>query len=254
MLPSLHTQAVLQRNGKFYEDYLGVELEFETDKNYGLGVLQTKDLINGFAIMKKDSTLKNGFEITSTPADYETHLTLWDDFFTGLPNNVIPTQNCGCHIHISKDGIPELSIGKILIFIHNENNRKFVKLMAGRESNEYNNYVKPRPSVKTPPDNAQENHRTAVNFRTSNGQTVEFRIFRSTREKDELLKNIDFVRALCEFAKTASIQEMKEWKKFVEYTCKNKHLYKFLYKFLCSKEGVGFLRENAPEFIQERRN
>lgn len=244
----------------------GVELEYETTNSLGLGAIKVSNLVKNIAILKRDRTLAKGFEVVSAPADKQFHYNAWDNFFQGIENddNIYCAQfdpatekGCGCHIHISKDslvnqntygkdyGEPGLAIAKIISFIHHPNNRKFIEVMAGRPSNMYSDFTKKRgPQIVngrivsgikdiTRQPVGVPNHRTAINFESSNGKTVEFRIFRSTKNRLELLKNIDFVDAICYFSRTgnSSLLEMSDWIHFWEFVCKNRQDYPYLYKF-----------------------
>lgn len=278
----------------------GIELEYECGKSRGLAVLKVHPLVEKFAVLKRDSTLAEGFEIVSAPADKLSHYHLWDELFKLIETdeNIKCTPyhfdeekgkgvGCGLHIHISKDsmihhnsyGIEDkngrvkdlsivtgLSVAKLQTFIYSSSNRKFVQLMAGRESNMYNDFTKEKGIII---DNKGRiikgagsvinlahggfDHRTAVNFNSSNGKTIEFRIFRSTKNRFELLKNIDFVDAICCFCRTgnASLLEMKNWIYFYEFVCKNRQDYPYLYKFFEKDSDFLTLLSNKEKGIEE---
>lgn len=257
-----------------YAKYLGVELEYETLKNYGLGVISVYNIIkeSGLkAIMKRDGTLKKGFEVVSAPCDKSYHYSAWDTFFNKIENDPnifcapyeppVPPQErgtgCGCHIHISKDFLSHvenygksvtngygLACLKLQTFVHHPKNRKFIELIAGRESNMFSDFTcvkglrfdKKNRIVGGASDiiKSKFDHRTAINFHSSNNKTIEFRIFRSTKNKEEFLKNIDFVDAICAFCRTgvSSIEEIKDWIYFYEFVCKNRQDYLYLYHYL----------------------
>jgi len=223
------------------------------------------------AIIKRDGTLQMGFEVVSCPADIKYHREAWNSFFEAILNNdsiyCAPYQppqqgadrgtGCGCHIHISKNALTHgddwygktlgqsgygLAASKLMTFIHNPNNRQFIEIMAGRKANMFSDFTTTRGlqfknghivSGAGEVIRLKFDHRTAVNFESSNGQTVEFRIFRSTKDKNELLKNIDFVASLCDFCRpgNASIKDMASWVFFYEFVCKNRQDYPYLYKF-----------------------
>jgi hypothetical protein len=267
-----HPDSFVVTSNGVYPTLFGIELELACI-NQGLGVLQVKDLVSNFAQLKKDSTLKavNGFEIVSAPGDKRFHRECWKELFNSIEHNdnlycadYIPPKpgeekgsGCGCHIHISKDsmmnnngygkfnGGPGLAIGKLVSFIHHKNNRKFVEIIAGRKSNMFSNFTTKR-GFQTDKDGRVtqikdvthlpgdfNGHRTAINIHSSNNKTIEFRIFRSTKNYNELMKNIDFVDALCAFCRTgnSSLQEMSNWYNFYQFVCRNRRDYKFLYKF-----------------------
>ena len=286
-------------NSEPQPNLFGIELEYECKKSRGLAVLKVHPLIKEFAVLKRDSTLVEGFEIVSAPADKLAHYKIWDSLFTEIEkdNNIECTPysydeakgkgvGCGLHIHISKDSmihhnaysvadkngaekdlriVTGLPIAKLQTFIYSKYNRKFVELMAGRKSNMYNDFTAEkgimfdvngkitagaRSVINL--ENGGFDHRTAVNFNTSNGKTIEFRIFRSTKNKLELLKNIDFVDAICCFCRTgnASLQEMKDWIYFYEFVSKNRQDYPFLFKFFETDKDFLLLLSNKENGIE----
>lgn len=241
----------------------------ELEKENGLRAIIKRD----GTLRDKDGN-ENGFEIVSAPADKKYHYKAWDNFLDTIKNNdsyhcapYCPPQNgaergtgCGCHIHISKDSMVHhnnyggrlgsgygLACAKLQTFIYSKNNRKFIEVMAGRKSNMFSNFTQKRGAqlnnqgkivlARSVRENLGMDHRTAVNFHSSNGRTIEFRIFRSTKDKNELKKNIDFVDAICCFCRTgnASLNEMNDWIYFYEFVLKNRQDYPYLYRFF---EGV----------------
>jgi hypothetical protein len=264
---------------------LGIELEYETKGNYGKALIDIDELLKETkikAILKRDGTLKAGVEVVSAPADKQYHYEVWGPFFDELNKNenifcapYEPPQDgaergtgCGCHIHISKDALIHQStyridlnpsgygLGalKLTTFIHSPRNTKFIELMAGRPSNMFNNFTS-RKGIQFKGDkivsggkeilNIKTDHRTAINFESSNGRTIEFRIFRSTKNKLELFKNIDFVDALCSYVTSAGIKEVEYWIYFYEFVCKNRQDYPYLYKWFQSDQGFIKLKQEA---------
>lgn len=245
----------------------GVELEYETKNNWGLGILSAVNVIkeSGLqAIVKRDSTLKAGFEIVSCPADKNYHNYAWERFFDKIERdeNIYcadyqpPVDGAekgtgtGCHIHISKDGMIHesgrygLAGAKLQTFFHHPKNRKFIEIIGGRPSNMFSDFTAKKGlqvkggKIVSGADEMKKlknmDHRTAVNFNTSNGKTIEFRIFRSTKDRDELKKNIDFVDAICHFCRPgiSSISDVTDWSYFTDFVCKNAQDYPSLYRFL----------------------
>lgn len=222
----------------------------------------------------------NGFEIVSAPMDKLSHFQFWGDFLDILArdSNIycapyappLPGQDrgtgCGCHIHANKELLthPE-SYGKNTIgyglaalkyrtFIHFPSNRKFIELISGRESNMFSDYTSPRGLIfknnrivkgshdVMSVDEGIKGHRTAVNLNTSTHKTFETRIFKSTTNKEELFRFLDWVDALCEFCRmgVASIQHMKDWIYFYNFVKEYPEEYPYLMKFF--ETDVNFLR------------
>src|ERR1017187_9719582 len=99
--------------------------------------------------------------------------------------------------------------------------------MAGRKPNLYSTWEQPkdyrfvtRDKCKEPQreDGANPGHRTAINFKSSTGHTIEFRIFRSTKDRYELFKDINFAWAVCEFCRAgAPMSDYSDWLPFYNY-------------------------------------
>ena len=88
-----------EKFGQLHENNLGIEVELETPAgdnaahNLGIALLRIRKLVSSFAIIKRDSTLINGFEITSAPADKDSHTgnssqpSIWKEFFDAIEND-----------------------------------------------------------------------------------------------------------------------------------------------------------------------
>lgn len=213
--------------------YYGIELELESE-NLGLDVLIVHSLVKEFALLKRDSSIKHGFEIVSAPAVIESHYELWDNFFEKLPKTCHPLSSCGMHVHASRDRMSDLQIGKILEFIHSKDNQEFIKLIAGREKpvflgNEKGyNELEPK---KIADMKVRVDRHTALNL--NNLETIEFRIFWATRDKRIFFKNIEFCRAIIKWTDWAmtSIKEAVDYKQFIEFVKKNRKDYEYLCLF-----------------------
>jgi len=242
------------------ERFFGIELEVEIDYNHNLTRERAAKRVydcfpNPFILCKHDSSLKDqgrgGFEIVSAPATYKRHIKEWELFFNafeekGLLSSFF-TDNCGMHIHVSRASLTNLQIGKIVNFITNPNNRKFIRTIAQRASNRYNNFTKtkrvcdvPFQCNKTGKRNrpawiGEEGHHTAVNLNSN--QTIEIRLFKGTLKKEAFFKNIEFVSALVDFCETgvASVCDMGDSTKFCSFVENFSSQYPYLFAFLVER-------------------
>lgn len=223
------------------EIYYGVELELESD-NLGLDVLIVDSLTKKFACLKRDSSIKKGFEIVSAPATIEEHYHMWDDFFKKLPTTCKPLRSCGMHVHASRNRLSDLQLGKILVFLHAKENYEFVKLIAGRDSSFHNDFTKPKKFVDSRAEGVDRH--TALNL--NNDNTIEFRIFWATRDKRLFMKNIEFCKAMIKFADwaTNSIKEATNFRKFVDWVYKNRKEYEYLALFFETPSIQKLLKDN----------
>jgi len=221
-----------------YGIYLGVELEVEVKDDF-----QPEDkagnvtnALGNFIITKHDGSLQRGFEICSSPASLKFHKSNWNNFFQenilkGLRGYKSPRT--GMHVHISRSCLSDLQIGKMLVFIHNPDNHKFITDIAQRESGEYNNF---KTAHKYGDINRGFGRHTALNLQ--NGNTVEIRIFKSNLKKEVFFKNLEFCDALVRFTWSGaySIKEAKTYQTFCEFIEKSRATYPFLYNFLVYKK------------------
>lgn len=190
------------------EIFYGVEVEYES-KNYGLDTLIVHSLIKEFAVLKRDSSINKGFEIVSGPNSMDVHYELWKDFFDKVPDTVVPEDTCGMHVHFSRVYLGDVQIWKMFQFIYNQNNRQVIEVIAGRASNHHNNFHEARP-IKEARDGgfySRRDRHHAVNLNNEN--TVEIRLFASTKNKVIFFKNIEFVKALVKFTHP-SVAGLKE--------------------------------------------
>lgn len=215
--------------------YFGVELEYESTGNYGKDVLVTDSLIRGFSIMKKDSSIKRGFEVVSSPGSIEAHVNNFGNLFKNLPRSVQPDVTCGMHVHVSRVRLSDLQIGKMLSFIHNPDNEKFISIIAGRPSSHHNDFKRPKKITEGlygGKNQVCQDRHTALNL--NNQETIEFRLFKSTRDIFDFTKNLQFCRAVVKFTDWSkfSISESKDFKTFFGFVRQNRKEYDVLWNFL----------------------
>jgi hypothetical protein len=237
------SKPVLDPMGKvsYGQEYFGVELELEADATHSIYREEMaydanrvlNDRLEKFCIIKHDGSLQNGFEICTRPATMACHKAAWQEFFDKLPAGLVATERCGMHIHVSKAALTELQIGKIISFIHNKENAKLIKKIAGRESCHYSNYSSPlkhRHALYKHINNFS--HYSAVNVLNSN--TVELRIFASTVNYALFIKNMEFFHALVKFAVpgTVSISDSTNRFAFLKFLNENRKFYPHLVSFL----------------------
>jgi hypothetical protein len=238
--------------------YYGVELEVEhiTENSKKNSIYKTAKEVNAFfnckkdpfVITKRDGSLRNGFEIVTAPATYGVHESWWNAFFKEFKEHdemVSFTRTCGMHIHVSKNSLTPMQIGKILVFVYNPSNRYFIRDVAQRSSGRYNNFSNPKNVKDAFGGNwiASEGRYTAINLMNAN--TVEFRLFKGTMDKKKFFKNMEFVKALIDFCGTGncSIQESKDYRVFCKYVEKYSSVYPNLFRFLVSKHYCFFKSE-----------
>lgn len=204
--------------------FFGVELEVLprrgiTQKTASKAVQRDLD---GFALLKRDGSLADdGFEIVTAPATLAFHReTIWTKFFEegGSAEKVKSwnTDCCGLHVHFSKEALTPMQLAKVVAFIHDPDNNKFLTRLAGRDINSDAEFC---PAIKKTIGGIShknmagkvvqfvnvgveeaESHYNAINTSGNDGKTCEVRIFRGNASRHGVMRALDFVAASIEFA------------------------------------------------------
>lgn len=218
--------------------WLGVELEFVVNDSTRLELVRKEifESLEHFAIIKSDASLPGtGAEVVTVPATLEYHRERWQKFFDGPAKKVHSWTNdaCGMHVHMSRDYLGPVGLGKLLRFINLAENSRFIEIVAGRGSNNYSNL---NPSKKITDafgvgfdsriaariSNEERtanlfNHRDALCVSGRNGGlSAELRIFKGNVSKNGFFKNLDFTVAAADFCKQTSLRHLR-WENFIEW-------------------------------------
>jgi hypothetical protein len=166
----------------------------------------------------------------------------WDLSDATTPIYRVQKPLCGIHIHVSRNALTMLQLGKIVQYVgHNE--AGFVEAVAGRPANSYTSFkpkkvtdgvVLNKPGQYVVGSNTSYFERSeAVNLTGSRG-TIEFRMFRSNVSKAGFFKCIDFVQAVVDWTRDVSIQHLNN-KHFIAFVMENRGKYPWLSKWLIAK-------------------
>jgi hypothetical protein len=189
-----------------YGRHMGVELEVEVaDGDRKAIVNRLHEKINNGDIghrvfFEKDGSLRNGFEIITQPMSLpmiaETFGFLNDSrLVNGLKSH--NTETCGLHVHVSRRGMTNLQISKMVCFVNDAENRWLIEAIARRYSN---GFCRIHPK-KLGNAYVSMDRYEAINL--TNRRTIEFRIFRGTLKYDAVVAAAQFVHALVEFTRPA---------------------------------------------------
>lgn len=219
--------------------YYGVELELELD---GADRADTaKDItLTGkeFVYCKRDGSLDDGIEIVSHPATHTYHMTdIWKRIIdTAVEDGMKSETSCGLHIHASRTLFgehplsQELTIAKVLYCF--ERLWDNIVIFSRRESVSYiedwarksDTGIKGTDDNSTVRDKLRTNgprgRYSAVNLCNSN--TIEFRIFASTTDIEDLQGSIGFVHTLIMYCNTHTIKQCQllTWDTLTKYAFK----------------------------------
>ncbi len=185
-------------------------------------------------VAKSDASISpQGFEIVSQPMTLSFFKTL--DVNSMLPNGIQKHSSCGLHIHVSRNFFSsEAHLFKVMDFIYA--NETFVDKIAGRSYNNYNARLGEKVVREVKKDIGKTNRHSRVNI--SGKHTVEFRMFAGCITEFSLRYRVEFIHALCYWAKDLSLTSSKDTKSFVSYVEKNSKLYPNLFTFVTSKGGM----------------
>jgi hypothetical protein len=246
-LSFLHTAAEAKRAGRDSPKplvYLGIELEVERDSRADRTI--NRDVtaaVEGIAICKHDGSLDNGFEVVSAPMTLAYHYggadgkCPWDKFFNGPAKKLKSwlTDTCGIHVHISRNALSPMQLGKMMVFINSDINQRFIERIAGRT---LNNWCEPssNTTVQDVLKGSQQGKYVALNL--NNERTVELRIFRGNTKKAGFFRCLDFAAALVEFTRTTSLINLKA-SDFITWMSEQRHAYPHLATWLVQIELMG---------------
>lgn len=204
----------------------------------------------------KDGPSYAGFEIVTAPADLATHRSRWPllekcaELHDSKGDRMLrawDTDTCGFHVHVSRASLNSLQIGRMLRFVNHKKNAKFIHKIAGRGSDTYCRYLDKEfvdvlhpDRVISPEEKETYNRKRRVALNISNEATVEFRIFRGTIHPSHIIRNIEFVDAVCDFCYPASrsLTDMDDYGKFVYFVSKNRKAYPELAAWFVTQKQI----------------
>jgi hypothetical protein len=220
-----------------------------------------------YCICKSDGSLPDdGLEIVTAPRGLAEHIERFKKWNINTSYRAWNNNRCGMHVHIDANAFSQLTLGKFLIFINTEDNKDFIRKIAGRhpaidmQAQRYcamdgqEQLANPKTAVK-----GKSNERYyMVNLAnlTSAGavrlglpdwkfsgkyNTVELRIFRASLKKERLLAQLEFTHAAVMFVRAASYRELTGGA-FVTWLKK----YNVLYPHLAAWYGVAPIKKANP--------
>jgi len=271
-----------------WDIYFGVELEYEVDKkskfakdnqhlssvipgqyensplvHHVCDVLTDKYVKSCHSFIKRDGSLSDGIEIVTLPTDIVEFQGSnlkgspeWTNLFDNLTNyGLVVRSTCGMHVHVSREFLTHLQIGKILKFLHSKENFTFIRDVAGRTPpTKYANITDPKniTDVKRHGDCHDKRYN---GFNLVNTATIEFRIFKSTLKLERVLTNIEFCDAIVAFTwpSNAGISDLT-LDNFLNFIGKNRKLkYPNLFAFLVSKKYFSKPKKFNPSKNNKRK-
>lgn len=226
--------------------YMGAELEVEAySVNRAEAAYRIHEIVNPSGnygermFFENDGSLNEGFEMItqpmSLPAMAKTFRFLESpNAIAGLRSHM--TRTCGLHVHVSKRGLTNLQINKIVAFINDPRHEWLIRAVARRYSTGF-------CSIKQKKIGhlhwRQDDRYEAVNIQPRN--TIEFRIFRGSLKYRSVMAALEFCHALVQFCRPAEagIKDLTA-EKFLTF-CQNKMKNE-------TKHLLGFLDGRLPNY------
>ena len=234
---SYGTKPIPRFKGKKYNDnklcrYYGLELEYNYTSPTLAYMLFNDEYKSNMIYNKSDSSVGNGVEIVTNPLDKKVVTELLHKMKDGLDKiseEKRYNKNAGIHIHVNRASLDTLTIYKLSYLLNvsaTEDEKRIMYYISGRNklsttrTSEYHYSVIGGSSTKRSACRIGDRYR-AINL--NNANTVEFRMFASTTNVDNILMYIDFVDDMIEYASKFSFKNMNissfiSWEKS---NCKN---------------------------------
>jgi hypothetical protein len=258
------------KSSPFGDFLMGVELEMcagsrRTVDDAVSDVLS--QLGDGYCVCKSDGSLPDdGLEIVTAPRGLAEHIDRFKNWNINPSYRAWNSGKCGVHVHIDARAFSQLTLGKFLIFINAEDNKDFIRKIAGRHpaiDNQAQRYcamegqeqlTNPKQALKGKDSNRY--YMVNLSNLTSAGaaklglpdwkfsgryNTVELRIFRASLKKERLLAQLEFTHAAVMFVRAASYRELTGGA-FVTWLKK----YSVLYPHLAAWYGVAPIKKANP--------
>ena len=194
----------------------GVELEVECDEEFTPKSVyeNVEDIIEDEFYVEKDSSLINGFEIISKPFSYNYMVENLEDTFKELTKklqyqiNNKATSN-GIHIHMTKKNYQH----EVYMVALTEYYQKELTIISNREGKQLKRWAKFLFEKEDKDllnlrmiENEMDNYRYFA-CNTSNTNTIEIRIFKSTNDYKMILGYVEIVANMCAYALENKIEE-----------------------------------------------
>jgi hypothetical protein len=235
--------------------YYGIEVELSGDKvdrTQLTNIMQ--DVPDSVAYPVHDGSISFGFEIVSQPATLNwirQNIKHWENMFCHYTDGWDSEDaQCGIHIHMSKSAFTRLQLFKFMRVFYDENWRDFIIAVSGRtHMGQLEHYSSIRDDsdarlIDKARTKAGTNKYTAVNL--LNNTTVEVRIFQSTMKVGVLLRYLEFVQSLYDYALEAGLQDYNTPIGYLRWVLDRRHFYPCVVTYL---KGL-IDEEDAPERME----
>lgn len=221
----------------------------QLDKAYNKG----RESSHRCCVAKHDGSLgEGGFEIATIPLTREDTYRIFRSFdvMNGHTNCSAwcHGDEVGHHIHVNAAPLSAYTIGKLGVFMNLPDNRDFICAVAQRNAY-YNTFEQNKKFGTRTADGRVVPHRNRNRhsvLNTGNGDTVEFRLFKSNLRTTGILKNYEFAISSIRFCQWASHSDLT-WQNYVRWLGRNRSEYEYLVQFLLSHNVYRALLRSSME-------
>jgi len=188
----------------------GVELEFNGPGQEKLISKRIVDICESHWAAKQDGSVGGGVEFVSMPASLEDHRAGFRRISESPIFAQFDLRNAGIHVHVNRKSLSELTVFKLIHFMADSKNKVFIDQMAGRSANQYCERKTSREEITL--NKEEKLVRSGGKYRAINTvrkETIEFRIFSSTKDEAEFMQRLQFVDAILKFCENNDLKSMK---------------------------------------------
>lgn len=200
---SSKTETVFQHDDwtRKHKRFFGVELEVESvDGDRVENAKAIHERVNTPSrklFFESDGSLTYGFEMITQPMSLPAHRELFKFLEDkSLTKNLKShnTTTCGLHVHVSRAGMTDLQIGKIVSFVNDPKNEWFIRGIARRYASGFCQI-----KSKKVKDCRSGDRYEAVNL--TNRSTIEFRLFKGSLKYEAVIAAVEFCNAIVEYTR-----------------------------------------------------
>jgi len=233
--------------------FIGIELEIEADCDADDGADHRLTLLKDAAAVKAahpamycvhDGSINNGFEIVTHPMTFryfDAHRKEFSALLAEMARKGYTSYQsgrCGIHIHVSKAAFGNWHLYKLMHFVYTQ--PEFIRAISQRTTESIRRWASlhgEQSELHMLPSIAKSKYAFekyyAINLLHDN--TIEFRMFRGTLNRDSFFKNVEFIHALWSFTRNNTLSSMTA-AQFAKFVSSNRKQYKHLHEFISRKE------------------
>jgi len=199
------------------DSFLGVELEVNTPDTTTERVVGIRQSLNDDVICVSDgSIVGTGLEIVTLPGTLLWHKRkLWKDFAKHtvplLDTSASDNKVMGVHVHVNRrnpvTNAVNITTGmatKLALLVNDVTSQDFISGISLRKTGQYSKVQRKRDQRYTEPGTTGKYYQ----LNTSRSNTIEFRMFRTTKDVNVLFSYLEFAHSLVEYSRQAPLSQL----------------------------------------------